>query len=167
MKKLKIYYMGRKLRDVYPHATRFQVFKWKVQEFLKKVLRVVTASAMGYGVLYIAFSLGAYFNPVMTYATQEKIVYQYKDVEYSVMNRIAKCESGNTQFAKNGQVILNANTNGTVDVGKYQINMKVWGAKATELGYDLMTEEGNTNFAMWLFTTHGSEPWYSSVNCWR
>ncbi len=168
MELLKILYKSKRLCDAYPYgATRFQTFLWRVREFLKKLLRIITIGAIGFGALYGSFSLGAYFNPVITYATQEKIVYQDKQVDYPVMNRIAKCESGNTQMGKNGQVILNANTNDTVDVGKYQINNTVWGKKATELGYDLMTEEGNTNFAMWLYQNHGTEPWYSSASCWN
>lgn len=40
MKKIKEMYNGKKLRDVYPHATPWQVFKWKVGKFLRKVFVV-------------------------------------------------------------------------------------------------------------------------------
>jgi len=52
-----------------------------------------------------------------------------------VMERIAKCESGNTHY-RNGQVIFNANKGGSVDIGLYQIN-SIWNKKATEMKLDL------------------------------
>lgn len=157
--------MGQPLRDVYPHATRFQVFKWKVREFLKKVLRFITLTGLTAGILYATFMAGAYFKPVISYAIQEKIV----EVERTapVMERIAKCESGNRHF-ENGQVLVRGNkARDSVDVGKFQINTKSWGKKATELGFDIFTEKGNTDMAYWLFKNYGTEPWYLSAKCWR
>lgn len=165
MKSLKVYYMGQRLRDVYPHATRWQVLKWRVREFFKLCLRVLTWTGLTVGVLYAVFMTGAYLNPVVSYAVQEKIL--EVDAQAPVMDRIARCESGNSHFGKNGQVLVMGNTNKSVDVGKYQINMSVWGAKATALGYDLFTEQGNKDFAYWLYKNHGTEPWYSSEKCWK
>lgn len=82
-----------------------------------------------------------------------------------VMKRIAKCESGDTHF-KNGQVIFNANSNGSVDRGRYQIN-SVWDKKATEMKLDLSNERDNETFAMWLYENYGTEHWYSSKSCWK
>ena len=82
------------------------------------------------------------------------------------MERIAKCESGNNQFDSTGQVQLNANTNKSVDIGVFQINNKVWGKKATELGYDLMVEKDNRAMAEYIYETRGTEPWGASSKCW-
>lgn len=81
-----------------------------------------------------------------------------------VLKKIAKCESGDMHY-KNGQVIFNVNSNGTVDRGRYQIN-SVWDKKATELGLDLSDEEDNEKFAMWVYENRGTEDWYSSKSCW-
>lgn len=81
-----------------------------------------------------------------------------------VLKRIAKCESGDIHY-KNGQVIFNANTNGSVDIGRYQINT-VWNKKATELGLDLSKEKDNEVMAMWIYENRGTEDWYSSKSCW-
>ncbi len=83
------------------------------------------------------------------------------------MARIAKCESGGKQFDSNGQVILHANTNGTVDVGKYQLNMSVWGKTAAQMKLNLMEEKDNETFAQWLYLNKGTEAWYSSKSCWN
>lgn len=92
------------------------------------------------------------------------------EAKAAVMDRIADCESGNgkagsaTQF-KNGQVVINVNTNGTYDQGKYQIN-SIHNAAATKLGFNLATEEGNTGFAKWMYANLGTGDWFSSQKCW-
>ena len=99
----------------------------------------------------------------------------YKNVEVvvpatttpPVLERIAKCESGNKQTGKSGQVLAMANKNGTVDIGKYQINISVWGATATKLGFDLSNEKDNEAFAKYLYENFGTEPWGSSSDCWK
>lgn len=82
-----------------------------------------------------------------------------------VLERIAQCESGNTHY-RHGQVIMNANTNKTVDIGKYQIN-SIHSKEATRLGFDLTTEDGNEGYALYLYHNFGTEPWYSSIKCWN
>lgn len=82
-----------------------------------------------------------------------------------VMKRIAQCESKGLHYW-DGQVVLRANTNKTVDTGKYQIN-SIWNDTATKMGLDLTKEEDNEAFAMYLYETHGTEPWVYSKKCWR
>ncbi len=83
-----------------------------------------------------------------------------------ILARIAKCES-NTGHYRNGQVTLNVNTNGSVDVGKYQINMKVWGKTATDMSLNLMDEGDNETMAKWIYANRGTNDWYSSASCWQ
>lgn len=165
MKSLKVFYMGQRLRDIYPHATKWQVLKWRIREFLKLCVRITTWTGLTATILYLVFMAGSYFNPIITYAVKEQI--KEVDSQAPVMDRIAKCESQSKHFAKNGQVLVMGNTNKSVDVGKYQINQQVWGAKATELGYNIFTEEGNKSMAYWIYKNHGTEPWYSSQKCWQ
>ncbi len=88
------------------------------------------------------------------------------DAPIAILDRIAQCESKGHQLNPNGQVLLNVNTNGTVDIGKYQIN-SIHEAEATKLGFDLFTESGNTAYAKYLFLNRGSGDWSSSAACWR
>lgn len=171
MKSIKVFYMGRPLREVYPHATRWQVLKWKTQEFLKAIVRFLFKVGMIGGIGYSLFMAGAYFNPVVSYAVQEKQVLITKDVP--IMDRIAGCESeGNpnskgSHFGKNGQVRTHANTNGTTDIGRYMINNDVWGAKATSLGYNIFTDKGNHDMAYWIYENKGTVDWSASARCWQ
>ena len=153
--------MGQRLRDVYPHATRFQVIKWRVREGLKWLLRMFTMGTIGSTVAIAIFMAGQYSSPV--HLTAQTVMEQF---DSPVLSRIAKCESGNTHFDKNGQVLVRANTNKTVDVGRYQIN-SVWFSKATGLGLNLFVEKDNEAFARWLYANEGTQPWYSSAKCWQ
>lgn len=155
-KTTKVYYMGKRLKDMYPHATKWQVFKYKVRKFFHKVF--VTLAVVG--ILYGAVQIGAEMFPKVVYAVQEKA-----EEPIPVMERIAKCES-DKQHKENGQVLLRGNKNKTVDVGIYQIN-SVWFKKATELGYDLTTREGNTAMAMWIYHNRGTSDWSASYKCWK
>lgn len=77
---------------------------------------------------------------------------------------IGFCESGNRQFNKDGSV-LRGKVN-PKDVGKYQINEKYHLAKSIELEMDIYTEQGNEEYAMWLYQREGSTPWNWSRPCW-
>lgn len=82
-----------------------------------------------------------------------------------ILREIAYCESGGKQFDEDGNVVR-----GVIhipDIGKYQINSIVWGREAKKLGYDLLTEEGNEQFALELYRRFNTLPWESSRPCWE
>lgn len=88
--------------------------------------------------------------------------------KYPVLDRIAKCESHNRQFNTDGSVLTNTNTNGTVDVGMYQINMSSYHIKEiAKLNLNVFTEQGNRDYAMYIYTHYGTGAWSSSANCWN
>ena len=88
------------------------------------------------------------------------------EIEAPVIAKIMECESQSKHLDKNGQVKLNVNTNGTIDIGVMQINLTYWGATAGTMGLDLTKEADNKAFAMWLFKNHGTGDWSSSSKCW-
>lgn len=160
---MKLFYMGERLKDIYPHATKWEVMKYKARMAFKRLVRFSVAG----GLLYGAFIAGGMLNPITSYATIEKLV--PVETVSPVLERIAKCESDSNHFDKNGQVLVRGNNGDrtSVDVGRYQINMKHWGAKATELGFDLFNEEDNAKMAKWLYGQFGTEPWVHSKKCWN
>ena len=80
-----------------------------------------------------------------------------------ILERIAQCESGGSQYNEKGIVLGVKNP---LDKGKWQINEFYHGETARKLGFDLNTLEGNTNMALWLYKKYGTEPWYLSRACW-
>lgn len=168
MKPLKVFWNGKRLKDIYPHATRWQMFKYRVRQFITKVTQVVFII----GSLYVAGAIGSTFNPQIVYA--EPI-----EKTPAVLTRIAQCESHTNHYCTDalvakhmcprgmvGQVLVRGNNNKSVDVGLYQINADVWGATATQQGYNIFTEEGNKAMAKWIYENKGTEPWYASAKCW-
>lgn len=112
--------------------------------------------------LYGGAMIGARAWPVTVYA--EKVVHSAAGAP--ILKRIAKCESPTGQY-KDGQVVMVANRNGSVDVGKNGINLRTWGATAAKMGLDLTKERDNDAMAEWIFLNRGTEDWKYSADCWR
>lgn len=130
-----------------------------MKNILTNVFTIAVITGIGAAVgLSIAFTQTSVEAQVIT---KEVLVSE----EAPVLERIALCESGGKHY-KNGQVVFNANTDGTVDVGKYQINT-VWFKKATELGLDITREADNHAMAKWIYSNRGTGDWSASQACWK
>jgi hypothetical protein len=141
--------------------TRFQLLVLKIKRALK---RVIIVSAVICLVLWGIVAGATYFPRVDIVEAQ--VIKEVKG-KTPVMDRIAKCESGNSHIdPKTGQVYMVANTNKTVDVGKYMIN-SVWHKKAKELGFDITKEVDNEKMAYWIYENMGTEAWVYSKHCWN
>ena len=86
--------------------------------------------------------------------------------EAPVLDKIMICESEGNHLDKNGQVKMNVNTDKTIDIGIFQINLTIWGATAGTMGLDLSKESDNKQFALWLYKNYGTEFWSNSSKCW-
>lgn len=166
MKSIKVLYHGKRLKDLYPYASRFEVFKWKCYRFFRKLAIIAIAIGLVSGIAYGAFKSGSLASEAQVVYAVKEVIKEVAVVDAPILDKIAKCESGGTHY-KNGQVVVNGNTNGSVDIGKYQINLSVWGATATKMGLDLAKEEDNKKFAEWLYANKGTEPWVWSKSCWN
>ena len=82
----------------------------------------------------------------------------------AILEAIAFCESSSQQFDKDG-LVLRGRVN-PYDAGMFQINTWYHGRRAKELGINLYTEAGNTEFALLLYEEQGTEPWNASKSCW-
>lgn len=136
-----------------------------IRRFVRKMVKLTVIATLIVVGAYSALQVGAKMYPHTVYAVQEKVV--EVEVQAPILERIAKCESGGKHFGKTGQVLAVGNTNKSVDVGTYQINVSVWGAKATEMGLNLFDEKDNEKFAKYLYANFGSEPWIHSKHCWN
>ena len=82
-----------------------------------------------------------------------------------VLRKIAFCESSDRHFDEEGDVIR-----GKVnpdDIGRYQINIVMWGKDAKKLGHDIFSEAGNLQMALYLYEKQGTKPWHWSRKCWE
>src|SRR5216684_6386788 len=155
MKSIRVMLYGKHLRDIYPQATRWQIFKYKVWRFTRKVLIV---TSVGFA-LTGSYALGAFINTTKAIHVETSV-----KSDAPVLERIAQCESGGSQYDKTGQVTLHPNSDGSIDVGKYQVNSK-WFKKATSFGYDLTKSDDNRKMTEWIYENRGTGDWQSSEKC--
>jgi hypothetical protein len=95
--------------------------------------------------------------------TVEEYVRNYFS-DIPVMIEIAKCESRFRQYDKGGDVLRGEKN--LLDRGVMQINEYFHNEDSEKLGYDILTLEGNTAYARYLFEKYGVKPWVSSSACW-
>lgn len=95
--------------------------------------------------------------------TVEEYVRSYFS-DIPVMVEIARCESRFRQYDDNGEV-LRGEVN-SLDRGVMQINEYYHLESAEKLGYNILTIEGNTAYARYIFEKYGVQPWSSSMHCW-
>jgi hypothetical protein len=158
------------LCDFYPHVKRWSLKRLWFYTFYVgfryvAIAVIVSAAFTGFGASW--YYVGRISAPIIVKA-DTKVVTQVQIVVSTttppVMQRIQKCESGGTQ-TKDGQTLININSNGSYDSGLYQIN-SFWNKEATKLGYDLSKADDNNRFAMYLYENYGTSPWSSSEKCW-
>lgn len=144
---------------------------------LKKVVRIAgMVCVLGWSI-FGAYNWGQFDNArtLIAYAaTATTTVMMPIEMEAPVLQRIADCESGNggkagtgKQFLANGTVVTNLNKNGSIDVGKYQINLNLEHIQEmSKLHLNPLTEEGNYAYAKYIYENHGTSDWSSSQKCW-
>ncbi len=175
----KITYLGRDISGRYASKTRLQriyaSFIAKVTHTLRiglvcAIVAWLMLGSLKFGIAYAHGTEMSYIAPVALADTTTP--------DYPILDKIANAESAGNQYctktlANNGWCskssigapLVRVNTNGTYDIGKYQINSTHL-ADAIAHGDDVYTLDGNTAYAVYLFMTQGSEPWYSSKNNW-
>lgn len=155
---------------------RYTSLKTRIKNFFRKVvigllLLVITAASY-----FIAFTVGQITVDTSTLTT---VVHLTKETVPPVMVRIAEAESLSNHYCSEelvrakmcasselGQVLVKANSNKSIDVGKYQVNVFYWGKKATDLGLDIFKEKDNETMALWIYENYGTDPWSASSKNW-
>jgi hypothetical protein len=140
--------------------SKWQVFKFRMIRRAKRVTLVLGAFCL----LGWAYYFGSAFAPAKVQAV-DKPVYIVATTTAPVMERIAKCESGGSQYDKNGQVVIQVNNDKTVDIGKYQIN-SIHNPEAHRMNLDLTNPKDNETYARYIYENRGTSDWYSSRDCW-
>jgi len=160
-KTLRVIYNFQPMLNYYPYATTWKIIKWKMARSVRNVSIVASFVIVG-GASALTWNK---LHPVTVWAEKTIEVPIEKGIP-PIMSRIAKCESGGVHIdPKTGQVIMRSNTNGSVDVGKFQIN-SIWFKKASDLGLDITKELDNEKMAMWIYENKGTTDWSASQTCW-
>lgn len=113
MKKIKVFFMGQRLCDIYPHATKWQVFKYNV----RKTARRVTLCLMFLALLTGAYGIGSVANPRTIFATSnvevDTLPGKIDGLKKDLIQRLSNCErAGHTE--DEGIIIYDDNSAGTL-----------------------------------------------------
>ena len=106
------------------------------------------------------------FGPHITYgqtASETTVRDYFSDIP--VMIEIARCESNFRQFTENGDVVRGGSGGGMV--GMFQFFESIHTPAAANLGYDILTLDGNMAYAKYLYRTEGTTPWDNAKDCWK
>ena len=138
----------------------------KIDMFMVKWIKRMAVAAFMLGLLVGGLQIGRATTAPKIVSAQ--VIETVVATSTPVLDRIAKCESDNSQYDKNGQILLNYNkSSDSFDIGVMQINLKAWGAQAKKLGLNLSNETDNRAMGQWIYQNRGTGDWYSSERCWQ
>ena len=172
-KGIKVYLNGEQLRDIYPHATKWQVFKWNTYKFLIKVRNISF-------LLLVAFSLiqaGRYLYPLTVYKVEaneiivDNLTPRINKIKAEALQGIKECESAGHN-EDDGIIIFD--TNKKASIGSFQFQKatviyyykSLYGKEITpkEAVLIALDDEKATSLAKDILfnTNNGSKNW---INC--
>ena len=134
---LRVTYMGEPLKNIYPHATRFQVFKYKLAMFTRKAL----IASFLLGAIYGAFKVGRITTSPIFVQAEDKSSQMYQDkidgLKDAVLEKLSACESAGH---KESDGIIIMDTNDKISIGQFQ-----WQVSSVKHYYKLMTGKDLTS----------------------
>lgn len=162
--------MGERLRDIYPHATRWEVIKWKFRRLMR---RLAWCSLAGF-LLASAFILGTMRVSAIEYVRGETIdltPQKIGELKKHVMSMVAACESPGY---KEGDDAIIWDTNNKASVGPFKFQITTMQHYYQALNGKTITKSEAVSLAMnydeaekvaeyvWFETGNGPKDW---VNC--
>lgn len=165
-KKTRIYHNGKIISRFNADGRRY-TFLQKMDMFMIKWIKRTAIIAFMLGLATGSLKVGqATTAPKLvkadTIIKEVKIPIMFNDIP--LLQKICKAESGNRQFNKDGSILRGVVNKS--DLGFCQINETINNDLARKLGYDIYTEQGNKDFAVYLYLTRGSQPWDASKPNW-
>lgn len=152
-------FVRKALRDLYPHATKWQCFKYHMRNGVRHMLVLATLA-----IIIGSAGMGArYFYPLTVQAEPviQRVPAEVTLADFPILTKICKAESGGKQFLTNGNIVRGKANHS--DIGICQINESINNDQARKLGFDIFTEKGNVQMAIWMFVNQGTQPWISSM----
>ncbi len=113
MKKIKVFFNGKPMRDVYPHATRFQVFKYRVRVFFRKLVINTTIAAIFISVGYLAHTDTTHFVQA---EAQDTLSEKTLELENELLDTLTACEN-----KANTPIVFDSNAKASVGNFQFQV----------------------------------------------
>lgn len=120
MKPIKVLYNGKRLRDIYPHATRWQVFKYKVRKATRKLIIITalvgTGLAIGLTTPKTSYRVDIQERKVYIDNLSEKIT----ALQNEALTAIQKCESAG-HSEEDGLIVFDSNAKASIGQFQFQV----------------------------------------------
>lgn len=143
MKSIKVIYNGKRLKDIYPYATKFQVFKYRLGRLIRKIIILSTTLAMLFGVIQIA----RYYFPVTFYKADAQVITldtltpKVNSLKDQIIDNIKEWETKGLPAPQcNGKIIFDTNKKASVGCFQFQVTTVIHYVKIIE-GRDINEAE--------------------------
>ncbi len=165
--------------EIYPHATRFQVFKYRVRRGVFKLFRALLVVSFVAGAFYSTFKVGvmAASSNVQNFSLEQEVDHlpaKIQELKDELLGTLRSCEDRGLKSGRHGII---TDTNGKISVGPYKfqvstvqhfVRMKelkeITEIEAVELAMDLEKSTGLASYAIFETPNGVSKDW---VNCDR
>lgn len=146
------------------HLSKFGRIVYKVKVFLKTLI-ILEAKIFAVALMVVLYA--HYAAPEHITATTITTPQTFPKILQEICNAevTGNKHTPSHQFNKDGSVVRGHTT--PSDIGYCQINEPIWNDKARKMNMDIYTEQGNKDFALYLFNNYGTEPWNSSKDKWN
>lgn len=143
MNKTKIFFNGKRLKDVYVGASKWQVFKYRCRKFFRRVTIISAVVLAGWTLVQI----GSYVNPIIQYRVEAKEVVvdtlkiKIDDLKNQVVDGIKGWETRGIPIPDcDGKIVFDTNHKASIGCYQYQVKTVIYYVKLIE-GRDITEAE--------------------------
>ena len=128
---MKVFASEKRLKDVYVGATRYEVIKFRVMRFFRRLVIVTVISSTIAGISYGSFQAGRKLNPIISYADRPVDVSagiyadKIESLKDNVVFKLMKCESAGYKES-DGVVVLDTNKKFSFGRAQFQLNTVIY-----------------------------------------
>jgi hypothetical protein len=126
-KPIKVFFHGKRLKDIYPHCTKYQLFKYRVAKFFRRLFLTTTFVSIAIAGLYGSYKAGSHFDPKVVVAekvvdgSDEMFAEKLNSLKRDVAEKLMACESGGYKDS-DGIIIFDSNEKASIGVFQFQKN---------------------------------------------
>jgi hypothetical protein len=124
MQKFRKYINNESLADIYPHATKWQMFRYRWGMLFARFIKWSIGTGAIASLTYAGFMLGSVTYPVTVYAEKEvdtSLVEKIKELKVELLTTLKGCEAQGYKEA-DAPIIFDSNNKASIGLYQWQIN---------------------------------------------
>lgn len=125
MKTIQVYWNGEPLKKIYPHATRWQVIKYRVNKFLVRVLKITILASLIAASLLLAFTMGSNYSKTYQITGNDRLPMKISEFKDNLLATLQGCEASGYKPG-DAPIIFDSNKLPSIGPYQFQIATVVW-----------------------------------------